>query len=93
MASHAGWTEYTNYSNATRIAISWSAASSGTKATTGTYTFNINGAGGSVYGAFVTSGSAISGTTGTLYSEGAFSTYRNVASGDSLVVSYSSTIT
>lgn len=70
MASHAGWTESTAYSNSTRVAVSWSAASSGTKAST-TCTFNIN-ATDTIKGAFLTTGSAKGGTTGTLYSAGLF---------------------
>ena len=92
MASHAGWTEFTSYSNATRPAPSWSAASSGSKATTAT-AFNINGY-GTVAGAFMTTGSAISGTTGILYSAGNFTGgNRTVASGDTLNVTYTATLT
>jgi len=92
MASHAGWTEFTSYSNATRPAPSWSAASSGSKATTAT-AFNINGS-GTVAGAFMTTGSAISGTTGILYSAGNFTGgNRTVASGDTLNVTYTATLT
>ena len=92
MASHAGWTEFTSYSNATRPAPSWSAASSGSKATTAT-AFNINGS-GTVAGAFMTTSSAISGTTGILYSAGNFTGgNRTVASGDTLNVTYTATLT
>lgn len=92
MASHAGWTEFTSYSNSTRPAPSWSAASSGSKATTAT-AFNINGS-GTVAGAFMTTGSAISGTTGILYSAGNFTGgNRTVASGDTLNVTYTATLT
>jgi len=92
MSSHTGWTEFTSYSNATRPAPSWSAASSGSKATTAT-AFNINGS-GTVAGAFMTTGSAISGTTGVLYSAGNFTGgNRTVASGDTLNVTYTATLT
>lgn len=92
MASHAGWTEFTAYSNATRPAPTWSAASAGSKATTAT-AFNINGS-GTVAGAFMTTGSAISGTTGILYSAGNFTGgNRTVASGDTLNVTYTATLT
>jgi hypothetical protein len=51
--------------------------------------FTIN-ATGTVGGAFLTSGSAKSGTTGTLFSEKAFSSPgdRSVVSGDILAVTY-----
>ena len=64
MGSHAGWSEFTSYSEATRPAPTWSAASSGSKATTAT-SFSINGS-GTVAGAFMTTNSTKSGTTGTL---------------------------
>ena len=92
MGSHAGWSEFTSYSEATRPAPTWSAASSGSKATTAT-SFSINGS-GTVAGAFMTTGSAKSGTTGTLYSAGNFTGgSRTVASGDTLNVTYTATLT
>jgi hypothetical protein len=92
MASHTGWSEFTSYSNATRPAPSWGSASAGSKATTAT-AFNINGT-GTVAGAFMTTDSTISGTTGTLYSAGNFSGgSRTVASGDTLNVTYTATLT
>jgi len=92
MGSHAGWSEFTSYSEATRPAPTWSAASSGSKATTAT-SFSINGS-GTVAGAFMTTDSAKSGTTGTLYSAGNFTGgSRTVASGDTLNVTYTATLT
>ena len=92
MGSHAGWSEFTSYSESTRPAPTWSAASSGSKATTAT-SFSINGS-GTVAGAFMTTGSAKSGTTGTLYSAGNFTGgSRSVASGDTLNVTYTATLT
>lgn len=86
-ASHAGWTESTAYSNATRPAPSWGSASAGSKASTAT-AFNIN-ATATIKGAFLISNSTKSGTTGTLYSAGLFSGGdRAVASGDTLNVTY-----
>lgn len=91
--SSKGWTEFTGYSNSTRVSPSFTAATnanpsvvtnSGTPAN-----FNIN-ATGTVGGAFLTSGSAKGGTTGTLFSEKAFSSPgdRSVVSGDILAVTY-----
>ena len=92
MGSHAGWSEFTSYSEATRPAPTWSAASSGSKATTAT-SFSINGS-GTVAGAFMTTNSTKSGTTGTLYSAGNFTGgSRTVASGDTLNVTYTATLT
>ena len=92
MSSHAGWSEFTGYSNATRPSPTWSAASAGSKATTAT-SFNIN-ATGTVAGAFMTTNDTISGTTGTLYSAGNFTGgSRTVASGDTLNVTYTATLT
>jgi hypothetical protein len=92
MSSHVGWTEFTAYSNGTRPAPTWNAAASGSKSTTAT-SFNINGS-GTVAGAFMTTDSTISGTTGTLYSAGNFTGgSRTVASGDTLNVTYTATLT
>ena len=92
MLSHAGWSEFTSYSESTRPAPSWSAATSGSKATTAT-AFNINGA-GTVAGAFMTTDNTKSGTGGTLYSAGNFSGgSRTVASGDTLNVTWTATLT
>lgn len=92
MASH-GWTEFTGYSNATRVAASFTAATNANPSvvtnSSSVASFTIN-ATGTVGGAFLTSGSAKSGTTGTLFSEKAFSSPgdRSVVSGDILSVTY-----
>jgi len=92
MASHAGWTEFASYSNATRPAPTFSTSAAGAIATTPT-AFTINGS-GTVAGAFLTTNSTISGTTGTLFSAGNFTGgSRSVASGDTLNVSYTLTLT
>lgn len=92
MASHAGWTEFTSYSESTRPAPTWTSASAGAKATTAT-SFSINGS-GTVAGAFMTTDSTKSGTSGILYSAGNFTGgSRTVASGDTLNVTYTATLT
>jgi hypothetical protein len=94
MASHAGWTEFVNYSNATRVAATFVTATTANPSivtnAASPAAFNINGAGGTVAGAFLTSGSAKSGTTGTLFSEADFGSPgdRAVVSGDTLSVTY-----
>jgi len=94
MSSHAGWTEYVNYSNATRVAATFVTATTANPSvvtnTASPAAFNINGAGGTVGGAFLTSGSAKSGTAGTLFSAADFGSPgdRSVVSGDTLSVTY-----
>jgi hypothetical protein len=94
MSSHAGWTEFIAYSNSTRVAATLATATTATPSvvtnTASPAVFNINGAGGVVAGAFLTSGSAKSGTTGTLFSEADFGSPgdRTVVNGDTLSVTY-----
>jgi len=91
MASHAGWTEDIGYSNATRVAPSFGAASAGSKATTAT-AFNIN-ATTTIKGTFLTTVATKSGTTGILYSAGLFTGGdKAVASGDTLNVTYTASV-
>jgi hypothetical protein len=93
MSSHAGWTEVTTYSNATRVAATFVTATTANPSVVtnaaSPATFNINGT-TTVGGAFLTSGSAKSGTTGTLFSAADFSSPgdRSVVSGDVLSVTY-----
>lgn len=92
MNSHGGWAEFISYSNATRPAPTFNAASSGAISTTPT-AFNINGS-GTVAGAFLTTNNTVGGTTGTLFSAGNFTGgSRTVASGDTLNVTYTLTLT
>ena len=82
MSSHSGWTENVGYSQSTRPAAAFGAASAsgGGAGTAGT---------GTIAGAFLTTVSTKSGTTGTLYSAGSFTTgNRSVLSGDTLNVTY-----
>lgn len=93
MASHAGWTEVTAYSQATRPQASFGAATtadpsvisnSGSPAV-----FSINGT-TVVGGAFLTSNNTKGGTTGILFSAADFQAPgdRSVVSGDTLNVTY-----
>ena len=93
MASHAGWTEVVPYSNATRVAATFVTATTANpsvvtnSASPASYTINATS---TVGGAFLTSGSAKSGTTGTLFSASDFTSPgdRAVVSGDTLNVTY-----
>jgi hypothetical protein len=89
MASHAGWTEPAIVAN--RLVPSFSAASSGSKATSSAVSFSINsGTNTVVAGVFIVlSGTnAVANTTGTLYSAGDFASTKTVSSGDTLNVTY-----
>lgn len=93
MSSHAGWTEVVPYSNATRVAATFATATTANpsvvtnSASPASFTINATA---TVGGAFLTSGSAKSGTTGTLFSAADFGSPgdRSVVSGDSLAVTY-----
>jgi len=93
MSSHAGWTEVTAYSNSTRVAATFVTATTANPSvvtnSASPATFNINGT-TTVGGAFLTSGSAKGGTTGTLFSAADFSSPgdRSVVSGDIISVTY-----
>lgn len=93
MSSHAGWTEDTTYSNATRVAATFAAATNANPSvvtnSASKAQFDINGT-TTIGGAFLTSGSAKGGTTGTLFSAADFASPgdRSVVSGDILLVTY-----
>lgn len=93
MSSHAGWTEDINYSNATRVAVTFVTATTANPSvatnSASPASFDIN-ATSTVGGAFLTSGSAKSGTAGTLFSASDFTSPgdRAVTSGDTLKVTY-----
>ena len=93
MSSHAGWTEAVPYSNATRPACTFVAATTANPSvatnSASVAVFNIN-ATATVGGAFLVSNNTKSGTTGTLFSAADFSAPgdRSVASGDTLNVTY-----
>lgn len=107
MASHAGWTEFVNYTvggSAVRgTAVFASATSSGlspsnvTTSAASAITYTITGAGGTVGGCFLVTGSGASSTQsntgGTLYSAGAFATPKTTTAGDTVSVTYSTTAT
>ncbi len=93
MSSHAGWTEDTTYSNATRVAATFAAATNANPSvvtnSASKAQFDINGT-TTIGGAFLTSGSVKGGTTGTLFSAADFASPgdRSVVNGDILLVTY-----
>ena len=92
-SSHAGWTEVTAYSNATRPAATFAAATTADPSvitnSASPAAFNINGT-STIGGAFLISNSTKGGTTGVLFSAANFGSPgdRVVASGDTLNVTY-----
>lgn len=100
MSSHAGWLEVGNANapsyTAPRKTVAWSAASSGSKATSAALSFAI-GSSGTVGGCFLVFGSGavstIDNTSGTLYSAGAFTGgSKTVSNGDTLNVTYTASL-
>jgi hypothetical protein len=93
MSSHAGWTEVTAYTEATRPAATFAAATNANPSvvtnTASKAVFSINGT-TTVGGAFLTSNNTKGGSTGTLFSAADFQSPgdRSVVSGDVLNVTY-----
>jgi hypothetical protein len=87
-SSHGGWTEFTGYSQSTRVAPTFAAASGGSKSVSSASTFSINST-ETVKGTFLISISTKGGTTGILYSAGTFTGGdKTVANGDVVSVTY-----
>ena len=88
LASHAGWSEFTSYTESNRVTWSSDAASSRSVSNSSTADFSIN-ATGNVKGIFVSSNNVkTTGNTGTLWSTAAFSSVVATANGDTLKVTY-----
>lgn len=93
MASHAGWTEVTAYSQATRPQCNFGTPTTADPSvatnSASAATFSIN-ATTTVGGAFLTTDNTKGGTTGTLFSAADFQSPgdRSVVSGDTLSVTY-----
>jgi hypothetical protein len=91
LASHAGWTEYTDYSG-NRKAVTFGTATTADPSvisnSASPSSFTISGAGGVVAGAFLCT--VASGTSGVLFSEADFQAPgdRTVVAGDTLNVTY-----
>jgi hypothetical protein len=93
MSSHSGWTEQTGYSQTTRPACTFGAATTADPSvitnTLAPASFSMN-ATATIGGAFLTSDNTKSGTTGILFSAADFASPgdRSVVSGDTLSVTY-----
>lgn len=86
MSSHANWSEITAYSEGTREALTLgTVASQSVDNSASKASFSITGT-ATVAGAFVTTDSTKSGTTGTLYGVADFGASRSVENGDTLNV-------
>jgi len=98
MSSHAGWTENTTYSNATRPQAVFGTATTANPSvisnSASVAVFNINGT-TTIGGAFLVSNSTKGGSTGTLFSASDFTSPgdRAVVSGDTLNVTYQFSLT
>jgi hypothetical protein len=98
MSSHAGWTENTSYSNATRPQAVFGTATTANPSvisnSASVAVFNIDGT-TTVGGAFLVSNSTKGGTTGTLFSASDFQSPgdRAVVNGDTLNVTYQFSLT
>ena len=88
----AAATEFTGYSETTRVLYNPAVPSTPALSNSASKAeFNITAA-GTIYGAFISTASAKSDTTGTLYSAKKSASPRTVAIGDILVVQYDNTI-
>ncbi len=86
MASHAGWSEVTAYSESVRQTLTLgSVASKSVSNSASKAVFSINGT-ATVAGAFLSTDDTKGGTTGTLYGAVDFSASRSVINGDTLNV-------
>jgi hypothetical protein len=89
LASHSGWTEFSNYTGNRKAATFGTATTADPSViSTSSTSFSITGAGGTVAGAFLAS--AATGTSGILFSASDFQSPgdRAVVSGDTLNVTY-----
>ncbi len=91
-ASHAGWSESTDYGEAVRQTIAFAAASAGAIASSASCSFTMN-ATVTIKGAFVISNSTKGGTTGTLFAAASFTNTQAMTSGQVLKVDYSCSAT
>ncbi len=87
MNSHAGWTEFTGYSQSTRVVWGMGAASGQAITNASPATFDITGT-GTLKGVFIASNSTKSGTSGKLWATALFSADVPVSNGDQIKITY-----
>lgn len=87
MASHAGWLEFVAVDEATRQEWTEGAASGRAITNASPVVYNIN-SGGTLKGVFITDGTALSGTTGTLWATALFNADVVVQNGDQVKITY-----
>lgn len=92
MASHAGWAEADEYDEATREAISFGAASAGTKATDADCSFTMN-ATITINGVFIAASGTKNESASVLFAAKSFSAARACVDNDVLNVSYTASLT
>jgi hypothetical protein len=87
LASHAGWTEFTGYTQANRV--TWGSGASASQVVTNSTpaTFDMN-ATGTVKGIFIASNNTKGGTTGKLWATALFTADVPVVSADQLKITY-----
>lgn len=88
MSSHAGWTEFTSYTESNRPEWVAGAASSRAVTNASTVDFSVN-ASGTLKGIFIVSDNTKGGTSGVLWSTAAFASTINVSNGDTFKITYS----
>ena len=92
MASHGGWAEDVNYSNAARPTTAWSAAASKSKSLSAGLVFNMNDS-TTIKGCFLNTDSTKNGSTGILFSAGLFTGGdQPVVNGNTLTVTYTASV-
>lgn len=88
ISSHSGWTEFTTFSQSTRVAWGSGSASGQSVTNASPATFDITGT-GTLKGIFVNgNGSAKSGTSGTLWATALFGADVPVTNGDQIKITY-----
>ncbi len=88
MASHAGWIEFTGYSESTRVAWGQGSASGQAIVNSAAAVFDITASSATLYGIFVASQSTKGGTSGLLWTSGSFPSSVPVVSGDQIKIIY-----
>jgi hypothetical protein len=83
MSSHPGWAEWTNYSQANRVAWGQGATAGGGITNASPIVFDIT-AGGTIEGLFITTNNVKGGTTGLLWSAASYTSPPVVSIGDEI---------